>query len=606
MKYTLIDNIKYLYKRAFKTIPSLKITLPLEIVCTIVSPILAIIMSSLVVELITKGTSVNDFLLNVGAVSIVWVVVVTVETYFSRKREQQQTIIRSIEFSADFSKKSMDKDYVNIEPYDKQLLSRKALEGGLNSNWVGIEFFYKSFPLLIQNGISLIIYSTLISSLDIWVFIVLTVMTLSNMILSRRARDYEQKHKDEYVKYNKKINYLYEEAISAKNGKDIRLYKMEKWFKDNFESLIKIRKKWFQKINFLYFLPEGSDQLLLLVRDLLAYGKLIELVFKGDISLSMFTLYIGAVSSFSKILADLVMAYTNVKRANLGVIDYRIYEDIENVYNHNKGVDISGIEFPITIEFKNVSFRYPGTDKDIIKNLNLKIKSGEKVALVGVNGAGKTTLVKLLSGLYYPSEGEILISGYPITAFNIEEYYQLFGVVFQDVQTLAFTIEENVMIDKSEEDKDMKRFWKALEQAELKEKIMSLPKKEKTYITQALDKDGIQLSGGEMQRLMLARALYKDAPLLILDEPTSALDPIVEANLYEKYYQLTKEKTSIFISHRLSSTKFCDRVLFFEYGEVIEDGTHVELLELNGKYAEMYQIQSHYYQEGELVDERVF
>jgi len=598
MKYTLIDNIKYLYKRAFKMYPSLKITLPLMIISAVLLPILSIAIASLAVELITKGSAFKDFLIIIGGIGVLWVSLSTTHKYLFSKIEFQQTMIRMTDFYGKMADKMMEKDYINIEPYDKQLLMEKA-KVGYQSNWSGVEFFYKCFPLVIENSMILGLYTILISNLDFIVFAVLIMMTLSNVLLSKRAREYEQRNKNEYTKYDKRIQYLYEEGISVNNGKDVRMYKMEQWFRKSFNKLIKQRVAWHKRISLRYFIPECSDQILILIRDLITYGKLFELVLTNQISLSEFTIYIGVVTSFSSVLTELVNSYTDVRRANLGVVDFRIYEDIKNQYNHEHGIDISLLKEPIEIELKNVSFRYPNTKIDIIKNVNLKIRAGEKVALVGINGAGKTTLVKLICGLYYPTQGEILINGYSIDSFSIEEYYQLIGAVFQDIQILALTIEENVTATINHQT-DKEKLWRALELADLKSKILSLPKKEKTYITQVFDETGVQLSGGEMQRLMLARALYKDAPLLILDEPTSALDPIAEANLYQKYYNLTKDKTSIFISHRLSSTKFCERVLFFEYGEVIEDGTHQELLELDGKYAKMYQIQSHYYKEGKL------
>jgi len=577
--------------------PSLKITLPLMIISAVLLPILSIAIASLAVELITKGSAFKDFLIIIGGIGVLWVSLSTTHKYLFSKIEFQQTMIRMTLYGK-MADKMMEKDYINIEPYDKQLLMEKA-KVGYQSNWSGVEFFYKCFPLVIENSMILGLYTILISNLDFIVFAVLIMMTLSNVLLSKRAREYEQRNKNEYTKYDKRIQYLYEEGISVNNGKDVRMYKMEQWFRKSFNKLIKQRVAWHKRISLRYFIPECSDQILILIRDLITYGKLFELVLTNQISLSEFTIYIGVVTSFSSVLTELVNSYTDVRRANLGVVDFRIYEDIKNQYNHEHGIDISLLKEPIEIELKNVSFRYPNTKIDIIKNVNLKIRAGEKVALVGINGAGKTTLVKLICGLYYPTQGEILINGYPIDSFSIEEYYQLIGAVFQDIQILALTIEENVTATINHQT-DKEKLWRALELADLKSKILSLPKKEKTYITQVFDETGVQLSGGEMQRLMLARALYKDAPLLILDEPTSALDPIAEANLYQKYYNLTKDKTSIFISHRLSSTKFCERVLFFEYGEVIEDGTHQELLELDGKYAKMYQIQSHYYKEGKL------
>lgn len=423
-------------------------------------------------------------------------------------------------------------------------------------------------------------------------------MSILNFSLTHFARTYEEKHKNEYAKLDRQIAYLYENSISLINGKDVRIYQMEEWFYKVFKNLIKSNSNWNQKVEFLYFLPNISDNILLFVRDFLAYGILITNVVNGKIDVATFTLYIGIISGFSAWLTKAVEAFSNLNRANLGVMDFRKYMDIEEVFNHeNTSYPFaSDLAYPLTIEFKDVSFRYPGADKDTISNLNLKSEGGSKLALVGINGAGKTTLVKLLTGMYYPTKGEILVGGKSIKDYNINDYQKLVGAVFQDVEILAFSIAKNVAA--SSDDKiDHAQVLKCLALAGLKEKVESLKDKENTYLTQSISKDGILLSGGEMQKLMLARALYKDAPLVILDEPTAALDPIAESELYEKYNSLTKDKTSIYISHRLSSTKFCDRIIYLEDGQIIEDGTHQELMEKKGNYSNMFNIQSHYYKE---------
>lgn len=232
----------------------------------------------------------------------------------------------------------------------------------------------------------------------------------------------------------------------------------------------------------------------------------------------------------------------------------------------------------------------------MIHNLNLKVKAGENIALVGVNGAGKTTLVKLLCGFYHPNKGQILINGREISDYPETEYRKLVGAVFQDMMVMATSVAENIACEK-QEDIDEQKLRQAMRLADIEEKIFSLPRKEKTSVTNFLDKDGVSFSGGELQRILLARALYKDAPLLLLDEPTSALDPLAETAVYEQYHRLSQGKTTIFISHRLASTKFCDRIIYYENGQVKEDGTHDELMKENGAYARMFEIQSQYYNE---------
>ena len=259
------------------------------------------------------------------------------------------------------------------------------------------------------------------------------------------------------------------------------------------------------------------------------------------------------------------------------------------------------LKYPLEIEFRDVSFSYKSNDEDkenvkIFEHFNLKINSGEKIALVGVNGAGKTTLVKLLTGMYEPDEGCILINGIDRNRFARSEFYKLFSVVFQEYFILPFKISENISLKRAA-DTDNKKVLNALEKAGLKEYLDSRGITSERYITKSMHKNGIELSGGQNQRLLLARALYKDAPVLVLDEPTAALDPIAESEIYNSYVKYTDKKTAIFISHRFASTRFSDRIIMLEKGKVIEQGTHEELMQMKGRYAQMFEVQSSYYDE---------
>lgn len=254
--------------------------------------------------------------------------------------------------------------------------------------------------------------------------------------------------------------------------------------------------------------------------------------------------------------------------------------------------------------WENVSFSYgvweDGKERKIpiFQEFNLQIKAGERLAVVGVNGAGKSTLVKLLCGLLQPDQGSIYINGTDSRIIPRWDYYSLFSAVFQHSRQLPVSVAENVMLNVRKEQEET-AMWDCLEKAGLLEKVRSLPEKEKTCLVRQVAEEGTELSGGQVQRLLLARALYKDAPVLILDEPTAALDPLAESAIYEKYSSLTQGKTSLFISHRLASTRFCDRILFLEQGRVVESGSHEELMELGGKYAAMFQVQSKYYAKNE-------
>ena len=247
------------------------------------------------------------------------------------------------------------------------------------------------------------------------------------------------------------------------------------------------------------------------------------------------------------------------------------------------------------LKLEHVSFRYPGTKEDTIHDLDLTVRPGEKLAIVGLNGAGKTTLVKLLCGLFDPTEGRVLLNGVDVRDFNRREYYGLFSAVFQEFSILDVTVAENIA--QTTENIDTKKLWDCIEKAGLTETIQKLPNGLDTHVGREVYLDGVLFSGGQTQRLMLARALYKDAPVLVLDEPTAALDPIAENDIYQKYNEMTAGKTSLFISHRLASTRFCDRILYLKDGRVAEEGTHEELLKRGGGYADLFEVQSQYYRE---------
>ena len=248
----------------------------------------------------------------------------------------------------------------------------------------------------------------------------------------------------------------------------------------------------------------------------------------------------------------------------------------------------------VEIRLEHVGFTYPGSTKPTIKDINVTLRQGERIALVGLNGAGKSTLVKLLCGLYRPTQGTIFINGRPQEEYSKEEYFSLLAVVFQDVKLLPMTIAQNVASDVGTHI-DRERVRECLTLSGLWQKVSSLPQKEDTPLGASILDDGIALSGGENQKLWMARALYKNAPMLLLDEPTAALDPLAEQQIYQKYMEMVEGRTSLFISHRLASTRFCDRILLLEDGTIIEQGTHDELIRLNGRYAQLFEIQGKYY-----------
>jgi len=427
-------------------------------------------------------------------------------------------------------------------------------------------------------------------------------MTVLNVLLTSRANKYLASQRDKIGKIWDERYYLSKDAINHKYGKDIRVYQMRDWFSRIFVALTKERTIIEKKVEKRFLFANLSNTIFLFIRDLVAYTTLTIAVLNGSIDVTTFTFLIGIVTGFTVWLNGFVLHFNDLRKANIATNEYRSCLQTKNVFNHGEGMDTRKMSKPISIEFKDVDFHYPDSEDPILHNLSFKISAGEKIAIVGDNGAGKTTIVKLLCGLYKPTSGDILIDGVSMDELNLEEYMKLLSVVFQDSEPLAFTIEQNIACDVPENIDD-ERVRKSLEEADLTKKVESLPLKEKTYITEEFNKDGIKLSGGEIQKLMLARALYKNAPILILDEPTASLDPISEEKMYLRYEDFLQGNTSIFISHRLSSTKFCNRILFVKGGKIIEEGNHYDLMAKEGEYHSLFQVQAKYYQEGKDHDE---
>jgi ATP-binding cassette, subfamily B, bacterial len=595
-KYGMFSNLALLYKEELKMYPRMKWLIPINIITEISIPFIGAVIPALAVSIIIGEKGAGYFVGAIGAVVVLYTIINCLQKYTDLWITQTNTWVRLDDFMKKIIIKSITTDYDNVEPQKQQKLMEKAYEA-LTSNWTGVEIMYKKTPSAIINLVGMLGYGVAILALDIKILIILIFMSIFNLKLNDYARNYMAKCRDEEAKLNRTINYLYGKSTTLENGKDVRIYQMEAWFKEVFHATIKKIVKWKVRTEKRWYLPVAADTVFSALRDLAAYIILINQVLDGRITLAVFTLYIGIVAGFSNWLFEFVGAYGELKKGSIQVDDYRYMLEFPDKFKRKDGLGIPLRDiYPLTIEFKDVSFRYDGADKDTLSHINLTIKAGENVALVGHNGSGKTTLVKLLCGFYHPTAGEIYVGGHSISDYDIDEYYKLIGAVFQDVKPLAFNIAQNIS-GRDIDETDMDKVQESLRAAGLGEKIEGLKDKEMTYITQTFSAEGIQLSGGEAQKLMLARAIYKNAPIMILDEPTAALDPIAESHMYEEYNKLTSDKTSIFISHRLASTRFCHKIIFLENGSIMEEGTHEELIKKSGKYAEVYEIQSHYYKD---------
>lgn len=598
-RYSLGGNIGYIYQVLFKDQPRAKYFLAGQVLLEVALPLIGNLMTAAAVAAVTGGRGVGGYALLMTALLITLGVLSYLQHAVTTWNDFYVESVQNRKFLMGLLSKSLDADYENVESQKQQRLLNQASHA-VNVYHQGVSLMYYGIPIFVANTIGTVIYSLTISVLDIRILLVILIMTAVGLLLEKRARGIEESLKEEQFKIWGRIYYLRRQTLSAENGKDIRIYNMADWFRSGFLRLLRRNLRIKGKHESGWFCVSASDRLFIVVRDALAYAILIAKVLEGRLSLAEFTFCLGVVSGISNWIREMRHSWAEVCNGNRMLRDYRTMMDYPNRFLREGGLTAAaaGKEGePPEIEFCNVSFQYEEGQEYVLKDLNFKIRAGEKIALVGHNGAGKSTLVKLLCGFYHPTQGRILVGGHSIEEYDLNEYYKLLSTIFQEANMLPLSIACNVS-GMGEEQTDMDKVRECLKKAGLSKDIDRLENREQTYLTQTFRPDGIELSGGMAQKLMLARAIYKDAPIFVLDEPTAALDPIAESRVYQEYDKFANRKTSIFISHRLASTKFCDRILFLEKGEIQEEGSHEELLSRGGKYAEMFQIQSQYYQEG--------
>lgn len=486
--------------------------------------------------------------------------------------------------------KSMDTDYENNERMENNNNLNKAREGVMAATR---DMVY-NLRVTIRYTLEFFTFSAILSVLDFWLVPIVILPAAAGYFIERHKMLWVWNMADYWQLYERQMEYINGAKKDFSRAKDVRIFGMQEWFEKAFSRSYRQRLSWYRQQDAWVFRHNLLQVFVRVSGKLAAYVYVIWLVVHGEIGMGDFVLYFNAIMRLSAAVEAWCSNISGYQWVSNNINYVRAYLETKDRTRR-----IGGLPLPkgaCEIEFRKVSYTYFGAKEPVLENLSFVLRAGEKLALVGLNGAGKTTVVKLMCGLYNPTQGEILLNGVNIEEYNREEYFGLFSAVFQDSALLCASIADNIT-GQTKGKRDRARMLECMKKAGIYEKVIQLDKKEETCFGRGIYPDATDFSGGEKQKLALAKALYKDAPVLLLDEPTAALDAIAEQEMYLNYVEFSKGKSSLFISHRLASTRFCDRIMLLEKGAVRECGSHGELMELDGEYAKLFRIQSSYYEE---------
>ena len=594
-RYSLGQNMLWMLRQAHAAhrddVPVLAVIKALAVAGTGVSGLL---LAPEIVRCVEESASLSRLLATIAVLAAALLVCSSVNIYLERaplyaRIDVRLSLIRRIHY------KTCVMSYPLTEDPEILKLQEQAIHATMN-NRCASEAIWVDEQKLLAAALSFVVYLLLLTNTSAWLLAALTVTTVAEYFVNRRINEWGYRHRDESAELEKKMDYVSKKARSTVLGKDIRIFGMRPWLEAVYGKTLRAIDAFVERRERVYFWTNVIDAALTAVRNGLAYYFLLRQTLAGGLSAAEFLLCFSAVGAYTEQLNGVLSELGTLRRQSLELCTLREFLELPEPFRMEGGKPLPECaDGKYELRLENVSFRYPGAEADTLHGIDLTVQPGERLAVVGLNGAGKTTLVKLLCGFYDPTEGRVLLNGEDIREFNRQEYYTLFTAVFQKFSVLEATLEENVA--QTREGIDEARVRECLEKAGLTERVAALPDDLKTHIGRQVFEDGVLLSGGEMQRLMLARALYKNAPILLLDEPTAALDPIAENDIYQKYAAMTEGRTSVFISHRLASTRFCDRILLIDGGVIAEQGSHEELLARGGKYAELFEVQSKYYRE---------
>ncbi|MCI2171329.1 ABC transporter ATP-binding protein [Schleiferilactobacillus perolens] len=602
LRYSLWSNLRYYARAVAQYQPNLYWHLLLYIVTMVVINLIGAALPVLVVSLLGQTGHFNTYVLMACGVAVTLALLHWTNGW-ADNRATTSSIIPRTRLTQQLNDHIMAIDYAQLERPKIQELVDQARENGVSMTMSGAQAMFYGIREIAVAGVSLTIFAATLSAFSPIIFVLAGAAALVSYFALQGYRQWYAANVYISGKLAHRQNYLSRNAYEVANGKDIRLYAMQGWYHDHLTQLVHDRNAWTRADSRHLMFANLLSGTAGIGRDGIALVYLVQRILARSLNVGQFTLFFSMLSQFGTLTQQLVEGIDILSKASIDLQELREFLDmpVEDDYaSLPLTVQSALAKRPIAIIFDHVSYRYPEAQRDTLSDISFTLHAGEKLALVGINGAGKTTITKLMMGLIHPSAGRVLLNGIDAAQIPTAQQFALFAPVFQDTQVLALPLAQNIALS---DPADPERLQASIKAADLTTIVDQLPKGTKTPMTRYIDMDGTEFSGGQAQMLMLARALYKQAPVLILDEPTAALDAIAESELYQKYAQLTQGKSTLFISHRLASTRFCDRIIFLENGHIVENGTHEQLLAKHGRYAEMYHIQSRYYQKntGEAV-----
>lgn len=588
-KHSLLENIRYIFRDIKREYKSLLVCLSAETLLGCITPAVTLFLPKVIIEFLTQSTQAQAsigkivFLLLLSTISSAALAMTTSARYVYLG-DLNMHYLKKLFYSA------LGRDYQSLESARGQTeyqRARRTLMGGSEASVTSLVTTGQSF---VTGTLCFALYSSVLAQLNPIVMVALVGLSILQYIVMKGARTFEQKNRGKLSDKEKKMFIIESIAANPSYGKDIRMYSMSRWIQTVWSGTLAQYTAISQMVASRNLWAAAASVTLLLIRDIGAHLYLISRIVGGDITVADFSVYLGAVVGFSAFTGNIIMQINELKRASLFMDDLRVFLDITTMDDSVLEGGGSRPELE-SIELRDVCFTYEESGKPFIKYLNLTIRHGEKVSIVGLNGAGKTTLIKLLCGLYVPQSGEVLVNGMPTTAIDKQTRLSFFSVVFQDAVIFPFSIAENVSLQ-PESETDYNRVADCFKKVGFDQTVNHYPQGMHTMLSKEIDADGIVLSGGQRQKLLLARAIYKDAPVWLLDEPNTFLDPPSESELNRLIQNLSSQKTIVFISHRLTNARHCDRIILLEDGAIIESGSHDELVKYGGSYARMYRAQA--------------